>query len=102
MSESMTEVLPMVRCTEATKRQLEAIVERGPGSQADHVRHAVERYIEADANNLPLHLKRVASEFKQAIGQAPPSEAATVMVLVNHWDRTKQDAYGLKSGIFNG
>lgn len=96
MSELMTEVLPMVRCTETMKRQLEDIVEYGPGSMADHVRHAVELYIDAEAHNLPLHLRRVATELKQAIGQAPAGDAMTVVWLVDHWDRTKKDSYGVK------
>lgn len=96
MSELMTALLPAVRCTEAMKSQLETIVEATPGGLADHIRHAVELYIDAETHGVSGILKRVAAEMNQAhVLQLPATEAATIMRLADHWDRTKRDSYAV-------
>lgn len=47
--ERMTEMLPMVRCTPSLKLRLERIAEASVArSLGDHIRYAVERYVEAE------------------------------------------------------
>jgi len=75
--------------------ELEKIVRFGPGDVSDHIRQAIQGYIEAHRLDLSLHLRRVKTEFKASIGQEPGSEAMTVVWLVDHWDRTKKDSYGI-------
>lgn len=49
--ETQTEYLPQVRCTPRLKRRLEQVAQGSvTPNLADHIRYAVERYVESEEN----------------------------------------------------
>jgi hypothetical protein len=54
INEPLTEYLPQVRCTATLKRRLERVAGDSITSNlADHIRHAVETYVEAAEADQP-------------------------------------------------
>lgn len=61
--ERMTEMLPMVRCTPSLKTRLERIAEASVARNlTDHIRYAVERYVETEEGRHPVLAGHVETE----------------------------------------
>lgn len=94
MSEPLTEYMA-VRCTSSMKQNLDAIASKGINRNvADHVRYAVELYIDGVLSTLESEeVERVRQEVGTIFGQ-DISKGDLLVKLINHWDATKRDSYG--------
>lgn len=96
MPETLSEFMA-VRCTATMKQNLESIASKGVNRNvADHVRFAIERYIEGDLLNIEdEEFARIQGELQKVFGDTA-SKSDVVKKLIQHWDNTKQDSYGYK------
>lgn len=106
MDSTLTEFLPKTRCSAALRERLEAIAEKNAAKElSDHIRLAVERYVEQDGApgevlppRLRNNLRDRGMEIMLLSDRQLPDNIAIIEALIAHWDRTKRDYYGLAAG----
>lgn len=96
MSEPLSEFMA-IRCTASMKQSLESIAEKGINRNvADHIRFAVEMYIDGGLNAIDTdEMERARQELEKAFGQAI-TKGQLITKLIHHWDITKRDSYGFQ------
>lgn len=95
MDESnMTESLPKVRCTPAMRESLVAFAQASVSTDlADHIRAAVQSYVDGGIDLTDEELGRVQTELNKVFGNSV-AKSDVVAKLIQYWDMTKKDSYG--------
>jgi hypothetical protein len=106
MDSILTEFLPKTRCSASLRERLEAIAKKNAAKElSDHIRLAVERYVEQDGapgevlpTSVRNNLRDRGMEIMLLSDRQLTDNIAVIEALISHWDRTKKDYYGIAAG----
>lgn len=104
MDDTLTDVLPAVRCSIELKDRLRRIAAGSIAPDlAAHIRLAVEQYVEANRLGTEQHrlsaeavgaLYALAPELSKALGKPVATLDEVAAALVKHWQFSKKESYG--------